>query len=253
REIDKEYLMTKDAKTDKPRRFPDNVSLYLNPRGMELAENLAEESGMPLRAYLTEALKYVLQAHAGRVGKLDRYVAEFKSSNRSKVAVWRPEKQEGGVDADAGHVAASRSDARDADREFGDQWRPASDAAHERDDRDERGRGRQRSENSEDSGSRSDSGERRQRFGHGSGSPSGAGEGREGSGGGSRSRSDAGDRRKRFGEDSGSSSGGGERGKRFGEGSRSSSEGGERGKRFGEGSRSSSEGGERGKRYGEGS
>lgn len=151
--------MVKDDKTDKPRRFPDNVSLYLNPRVLELAENLAEESGMPLRAYLTEALKYVLKAHAGRLGKLDRYVAEFKSTNRSKVAVWKPKDERDASPADAADAREGR------EGESADESGFSGDAAREREGSGEeqqrpRGRGRQRSDNREDSGSRAGTGDR---------------------------------------------------------------------------------------------
>jgi len=77
-------------------RQPDNVSLYLSPRMMELAEELASQSGMHLRAYLSEALKYVLLAHGKRLGKTDKYVAEFVSQNRKKVSTWKAESEKPG-------------------------------------------------------------------------------------------------------------------------------------------------------------
>ncbi len=75
------------AKREAP---PDNVSLNLSPRLMELAQELAEESKMNIKAYLTEALKYVLLAHGKRLGKSEKFVNEFVSTNSSPVNTWRP-------------------------------------------------------------------------------------------------------------------------------------------------------------------
>jgi hypothetical protein len=68
----------------------DNVSLYLTDRMLELAEALAQDEDMPLKKYLTEALKYIILAHGQRLGRTDKYIAEFKNVNSTKVSTWRP-------------------------------------------------------------------------------------------------------------------------------------------------------------------
>ncbi|MDR3617468.1 MAG: hypothetical protein P4L53_28185, partial [Candidatus Obscuribacterales bacterium] len=79
-------------RNDKPRKpvQPDNVNLFLSPRMIELAEELAQESKMNLRTYMTEALKYVLLAHGKRLGKSDKYVNEFVSQNDKTINTWKP-------------------------------------------------------------------------------------------------------------------------------------------------------------------
>jgi hypothetical protein len=57
---------------------------------LELAEALAQDENMPLKKYLTEALKYIILAHGQRLGRTDKYVAEFKNVNKTKVSTWRP-------------------------------------------------------------------------------------------------------------------------------------------------------------------
>jgi hypothetical protein len=87
---------SKDTKS-RPRKeeLPaDNVSLHLSARMLELAQELSSEANMPLRMYLTEALKYMLLAHGKRLGKHDKYVTEFVSQNKLKTSTWSPEKVE---------------------------------------------------------------------------------------------------------------------------------------------------------------
>ena len=67
----------------------DNVNLFLSPRMLELAEELAQAEKMNLRQYLTEALKYILLAHGKRLGATDKYVTEFVSQNNKKIGTWR--------------------------------------------------------------------------------------------------------------------------------------------------------------------
>ena len=67
----------------------DNVNLFLSPRMLELAEELAQAEKMNLRQYLTEALKYILLAHGKRLGATEKYVTEFVSQNDKKIATWR--------------------------------------------------------------------------------------------------------------------------------------------------------------------
>jgi hypothetical protein len=83
-----------DDKKGKPNpERADNVNLFLSPRLLDLAEELANESGMSIRHYLSEALKYILLAHGKRLGKSDKYVAEFKSENRRTVKTWKPDEK----------------------------------------------------------------------------------------------------------------------------------------------------------------
>lgn len=58
---------------------------------MELAEEMAGEMRMPLREYLVGILKYAILTHGKRIDKTDKYVTEFTSQNRKKVATWKPE------------------------------------------------------------------------------------------------------------------------------------------------------------------
>lgn len=48
---------------------------------------------MPLKLYLTELLKYALLAHGKRLGKKDKYIAEFTSTNKRQVKTWSPDKR----------------------------------------------------------------------------------------------------------------------------------------------------------------
>jgi hypothetical protein len=49
-------------------RRPDNVHLNLNPRLLELAEDIAQENGMDLQEYLVQALSLVIKTHADKLG-----------------------------------------------------------------------------------------------------------------------------------------------------------------------------------------
>ncbi|MBS2004691.1 MAG: hypothetical protein JST44_24490, partial [Cyanobacteria bacterium SZAS LIN-5] len=84
------------GRAERPKQ-EDNVNLFLSPRMMELAEELAQAEKMNLRQYLTEALKYILLAHGKRLGATDKYVTEFVSQNNKKIATWR---SDSGVTAD---------------------------------------------------------------------------------------------------------------------------------------------------------
>ena len=83
----------REARERRPER-QDNVSFFLSERMLELAEELASEAGLPLKAYLSEALKYILLAHGKRLGKSDKYITEFTSQNKTPVATWRPQSGE---------------------------------------------------------------------------------------------------------------------------------------------------------------
>lgn len=83
----REYSNTK-RRAERPQQ-EDNVSLFLSPRMMELAEELAQGEKMNLRQYLREALTYILLAHGKRLGKSDKYVTEFVSQNDKKIGTWK--------------------------------------------------------------------------------------------------------------------------------------------------------------------
>src|SRR5579885_3442330 len=70
-----------------------NVHLYLSPRMLQLAEELADEAGIPTQRYLVEAIKYVLLAQAGRVGARDRYAAEFTSKAKKRTGTWKADSE----------------------------------------------------------------------------------------------------------------------------------------------------------------
>ncbi len=86
---------------------PDNVSLFLSAAMLELADELAQEARMPLRSYLTEALRYILLAHGKRLGKSDKYIAEFKSQNRKEIGTWRADKNTPAKEMDSQAVRKS--------------------------------------------------------------------------------------------------------------------------------------------------
>ena len=77
---------------------PDNVSLSLSPKMLELAEELADQARMPLRVYLTEALKHIILIHGKRLGKTERYLPEFTSQNKRRTTSWQADSTES-VDA----------------------------------------------------------------------------------------------------------------------------------------------------------
>ncbi len=59
------------ARAPRPER-ENNVNLYLSPRLMDLAGELADQAKMPLKLYLVEEIKYVLLAKAGRLEKKEK-------------------------------------------------------------------------------------------------------------------------------------------------------------------------------------
>jgi len=72
---------------------PNNLHLYISPRLLDLAAELADEAGMPVRLFLCELIKNGLLAQAGNTGK-SRYTAEFVSENKRRISYWRPESGE---------------------------------------------------------------------------------------------------------------------------------------------------------------
>lgn len=66
-----------------------SVSIWLTPGLMELAKELAAEAGMPLRPFLSQALKHILVVYSGKLGRKNKYLPEATSSNTRRVRVWK--------------------------------------------------------------------------------------------------------------------------------------------------------------------
>jgi hypothetical protein len=73
------------------RRKPEDltISIPLSPALMELAKELAAEAGMPIRPFLSQALKHILVVYSGKLGRKDRYLPEMTSTNPRRVRVWK--------------------------------------------------------------------------------------------------------------------------------------------------------------------
>ncbi|MBZ0187445.1 MAG: hypothetical protein K8F91_14455, partial [Candidatus Obscuribacterales bacterium] len=89
---------------------PNNLHLYLSPRLLELAAELADEASMPARLYMCELIKVALLSQAGRLENRDRYTAEFVSENKRRTSSWRPgeEGEEGSFGGKTDWSAESR-------------------------------------------------------------------------------------------------------------------------------------------------
>jgi len=86
----------------------DNVNLYLSPKLLELADELAQGARMSVRQYLNEALKFVLLTQGKRMGKSDRYVSEFVNQNTKKVSTWKADPEAPEEESESGE--GERSD-----------------------------------------------------------------------------------------------------------------------------------------------
>ncbi|MDZ4833072.1 MAG: hypothetical protein SGJ27_04655, partial [Candidatus Melainabacteria bacterium] len=82
----------REPQGERPER-ENNVNLYLSPRLMDLAGELADEAKMTVKMYLVEAIKYVLLAQAGRFDKNDKYKAEFVSQARQRTGTWKADSE----------------------------------------------------------------------------------------------------------------------------------------------------------------
>ena len=96
-------LASQESASEPPRRTREkkplqpqkaNVHLNLSPRLLALAEEFADEEGVPVSKYLVDIIRYVIYAKADSRPQHDRYRTEFVSTNKKTLTSWSPDQEE---------------------------------------------------------------------------------------------------------------------------------------------------------------